>query len=64
VAEARDFVERLRAVSSSTVCYAELPGAGHGFDLVDTVRTGSAVHAVALFLTRIHSRAANLDHAV
>ena len=30
VAQARSFVERLRAVSRSVVSYIELPGAGHG----------------------------------
>src|SRR6202007_1315497 len=32
VAQARLFVERLRAASRSTVGYLELPGAAHGFD--------------------------------
>ncbi len=54
VAEARTFVDRLRAVATSTVCYAELPGAGHGFDLVDAARTGPVVHAISLFLDHVH----------
>ena len=40
VAQARSFVERLRGVSRSAVSYVELPGAGHGFDMMDGARTG------------------------
>ena len=40
VEQARSFVERLRAVSHSMVGYVELPGAGHGFDLIDGERAG------------------------
>jgi acetyl esterase/lipase len=54
VSEARQFVERLQAVSSTTVCYAELPGAQHGFDLIDAGRTSAAVHAIGLFLDRVY----------
>ncbi len=43
VAQARSFVERLRAVSHSVVGYVELPGAGHAFDMIDGARTGSDV---------------------
>lgn len=54
VAEARSFVERLRAVSHSVVSYVELPGAGHAFDMVDGARTGSTATAIGLFLNQIH----------
>ena len=54
VAQARSFVERLRAVSRSVVSYVELPGAGHGFDLTDGARTGSVATAIGLFLNQIH----------
>ncbi|CAM3390148.1 alpha/beta hydrolase [Mycobacterium intermedium] len=54
VAQAHSFVERLRAVSRSVVAYLELPGAGHGFDLLDGARTGSMSHAIALFLNQVH----------
>lgn len=54
VAQARSFVERLRAVSASLVAYVELPGAGHGFDLLDGARTGSMGHAIGLFLNQVH----------
>lgn len=54
VQQARDFVERLRAVSHSPVGYLELPGAGHGFDMTDGARTGATATAIGLFLNQIH----------
>lgn len=54
VGQARTFVERLRAVSRSLVAYVELPGAGHGFDLLDGARTGPTTHAISLFLNQVH----------
>ena len=54
VAQARSFVERLRAVSHSVVSYIELPGAGHAFDMIDGARTGSMATAIGLFLNQIH----------
>jgi acetyl esterase/lipase len=54
VAQARAFVDELRSVSRSVVSYAELPGAGHGFDMIDGARTGSMATAVGLFLNQIH----------
>ena len=54
VAQARSFVERLRAVSRSVVSFIELPGAGHGFDMTDGARTGSVATAIGLFLNHIH----------
>jgi acetyl esterase/lipase len=54
VAQARAFVERLRAVSRSTVGYLELPGAHHGFDMTDGSRTLSAATVIGLFLNEIH----------
>lgn len=54
VEQARSFVERLRAVSHSVVSYAELPGAGHAFDIIDGARTGSMATAIGLFLNQIH----------
>jgi acetyl esterase/lipase len=56
VAQARAFVERLRAASRSTVGYLELPGASHGFDMVDGARTRSAATVIGLFLNEIHRR--------
>lgn len=53
VDQAQSFVERLRSSSDSPVCYLELPGAGHAFDLMDGARTGSTVTAVGLFLNQV-----------
>jgi acetyl esterase/lipase len=49
VDEARRFVERLRATSSSPVVYAELPGAQHGFDLFRSRRFESVIDAIEVF---------------
>lgn len=54
VAQARSFVDKLRSVSRSVVSYVELPGAGHGFDMIDGARTGSMATAIRLFLNQIH----------
>jgi acetyl esterase/lipase len=54
VEEARSFVDRLRSVSDATVAYIELPGVGHGFDLVDGVRTAPVVAAIGRFLHHVH----------
>lgn len=54
VREAKTFTERLRAVSRSRVAYVEVPGATHGFDLIDGARTGTVVNAVGHFLDRVH----------
>jgi len=53
VEQARSFVDRLRAASHSIVGYLELPGAGHGYDLIDGERAGAAAHATALFLNQV-----------
>lgn len=54
VEQARSFVERLRTVSHSTVGYLELPGAGHGYDLIDGERAGAAAHVASLFLNQVY----------
>ena len=54
VEQARSFVERLRAASHSVVGYVELPGAGHGFDLMDGARAGATAHATSLFLNQVY----------
>ena len=54
IGEARGFVDRMRSVSESTVGYIELPGVGHGFDLVDGVRTAPVVAAIGRFLHQVH----------
>lgn len=53
---ARDFVESLRAVSHAPVVYLEIPGAGHAFDIVPSLRTGAAVEAVAEFLATLRAQ--------
>jgi acetyl esterase/lipase len=57
VEQARDFVDRLRAVSSQPVAYAELPGAQHAFDFVRSPRTTHTVRSIARFLTEVRARA-------
>lgn len=49
VEDARDFVGRLREVSSQPVLYAELPGAQHNFDLFYSLRYSQIIEAVAAF---------------
>jgi acetyl esterase/lipase len=53
VGEARAFVNRLRSVSEATVAYIELPGVGHGFDLVDGTRTAPVIAAIGRFLRHV-----------
>jgi acetyl esterase/lipase len=50
VAEARAFVDRLRATSKSPVVYAELPGTQHAFDVFPSIRSAHVVRAVDVFL--------------
>ncbi|OBG59436.1 esterase [Mycobacterium sp. E1715] len=59
VEQARSFVDRMRAVSHSMVGYLELPGAGHGYDLVDGERAGAAAHATSLFLNQVYRTKTN-----
>ena len=49
VAEARAFVERLRAATASPVAYAELPGGQHAFDVFPSIRSAHVVRAVERF---------------
>jgi acetyl esterase/lipase len=51
LAEARLFVELLRARSRSPVLYAELPGAQHAFEVFPSRRTGHALVGVERFLS-------------
>ncbi len=53
--EARLFAERLRAVSSRPVVYAELPGAQHAWDVFRSVRAMQSVQAVTRFLEWVHA---------
>ena len=58
VQQARAFVERLREVSTAPVAYAELPGTGHGFDIVDPLRASHTAKAVELFLRTVEATTA------
>ena len=49
----RAFVDRVRAVSSRPVIYAELPGAHHDFDLFESIRSAAVSQAVEQFTTRV-----------
>ena len=52
---ANQFVEQLRAVSTSPVLYAELPGGQHSFDRFPSIRFFAVVDAVEAFVTRVRS---------
>jgi acetyl esterase/lipase len=53
VSDARAFVERVRAVSSGPVTYAELPGAHHDFDMFESIRSAAVNEAVEQFTARV-----------
>lgn len=55
VEDAREFVERLRAVSSQPVLYAELHGSQHAFDVFTSTRTVHVVEAVERFLRAVRA---------
>ncbi len=63
VDDARVFVERLRAVSTSDVLYVELPGAEHAFDLAPSLRTVRVVEGIERFLRTAVLEPAALDDA-
>jgi len=52
----RAFAERVRAVSSHPVIYAELPGAYHDFDLYESIRSAAVTQAVEQFTGQFHRR--------
>ncbi len=54
VEDARDFVDRLRAVSDEPVYYLELKGAQHAFETFPSVRANAVVEAAARFLNAVH----------
>lgn len=57
VAEAREFVRRLRAVSTDPVCYAELAGAQHAFEVFLSSRTIPVVAYTERFLAAVRAQA-------
>lgn len=50
VRQARAFVKALRAVSTSTVSYAELPGTQHAFEIFSSIRSQYTLRAVSRWL--------------
>jgi acetyl esterase/lipase len=56
VEEARLFVELLRKTSQEPVCYAEIPGAQHAFEVFYSLRSASVVRGVERFLGWVWSR--------
>ncbi|MBV9870053.1 MAG: alpha/beta hydrolase [Frankiaceae bacterium] len=55
VTEARELARRLRETSTSTVIYAELPGAQHAFDIFASIRGAHAIRGVERFLRDVYS---------
>ncbi|HUO37111.1 MAG TPA: alpha/beta hydrolase [Mycobacterium sp.] len=55
VEQARLFIDRLCAVSSQPVAYAELPCAQHAFDIFGSARAAHAAVAVEQFLAEVYS---------
>ena len=56
VAEARYFVDALRRESANPVAYAEIPGANHAFDVLDSLRTHYVISGIERFLDSIRQR--------
>jgi acetyl esterase/lipase len=56
VAEARAFVDKLRARSTNPVAYAEIGGAQHAFDIFPSIRSAHVVRGVQQFLDWTYSR--------
>ncbi len=54
-AEAHQFVDALRAVAENPVAYAEIPGANHAFDVLDSLRTHYMISGVQRFLEAIRT---------
>jgi acetyl esterase/lipase len=63
VREARPFVAALKATSRAPVVYAEVPGANHAFDVLDSQRAHYVISAVERFLNSVTSPAPNLPTA-
>jgi acetyl esterase/lipase len=55
VAEAREFVERLRETAKNPVAYAEIAGAQHAFDIFPSLRSAGVLRGVARFLEWCHA---------
>ena len=55
-AEAHQFVAALRDESQQPVAYAEVPGANHAFDVLDSLRTHYVISGVHRFLESVRSK--------
>ncbi|MDJ0960290.1 MAG: alpha/beta hydrolase [Acidimicrobiia bacterium] len=55
-AEAEQFVDALRSNSDSPVVYAEIPGANHAFDVLDSLRTHYVISGIQRFLEDVVGR--------
>ena len=64
VSDARLFVERLRAVSSEPVLYAEMHGSQHAFDIFPSIRSAHAIEGVERFLTALRRRRVDVGDEV
>jgi acetyl esterase/lipase len=56
----REFVRRLREISTNAVVHAELPGAQHAFDVFPSIRTAHVVRTIERFLDVLLVRAGHL----
>ncbi len=56
VREAHQFVDALRAVSAAPTGYAEIPGANHAFDVLDSMRTHYVISGISRFLQALRVR--------
>jgi acetyl esterase/lipase len=56
VEDARRFTERLRAISSNAVVYAELPWGQHSFDLFHSIRFETVIDGAEAFAAWVRSR--------
>ncbi len=56
VADAREFVARLRAVSRQPVVYVELRGAHHAFEVFNSIRALHAIEGIHRFVTWAYGR--------
>ncbi len=55
VAEAHYFVDALRRTSNHVVAYAEIPGANHAFDVLDSLRTHYVISGIQRFLEAVRA---------
>ena len=64
VADARLFVERLRAVSQEPVLYAELAGSQHAFEVFASIRSMHVIEGVERFLRAVRTGSMPQDVSV